>query len=234
VVIAGASELIYAGSKIVDPSVPIHIEVLLPAFVLGCLARPRGASRGTGTKAVEHALHEALEKPGERRAATIVSAVFMIAVGLSMPAIFDGPDIEHPAPSPASLHAAAPGSTVDDPTVHGGAETGKFTTTITSSQPSLGWGAIALHVIILTILSNLGKMFPAFCYRREVHWRHRMAVAIGMWPRGEVGAGVLVLSLSYGIGGPVVSVAMLSLALNLALTGVFILIVKRLISGVPE
>jgi hypothetical protein len=61
-----------------------------------------------------------------------------------------------------------------------------------------------------------------------------MAVAIGMWPRGEVGAGVLVLSLSYGIGGPVVTVAMLSLALNLALTGVFILIVKRLITNIPE
>jgi amino acid permease len=55
-----------------------------------------------------------------------------------------------------------------------------------------------------------------------------------MWPRGEVGAGILVLSLSYGIGGPIVTVAMLSLALNLALTGVFILIVKKLIDGVPE
>ena len=47
-----------------------------------------------------------------------------------------------------------------------------------------------------------------------------------MWPRGEVGAGILVISLSYGIGGPVFTVAMLSLALNLALTGLFILIVK--------
>ena len=55
-----------------------------------------------------------------------------------------------------------------------------------------------------------------------------------MWPRGEVGAGVLVLSLNYGIGGPIVTVAMLSLALNLALTGVFILIVRKLIDGVPE
>lgn len=52
--------------------------------------------------------------------------------------------------------------------------------------------------------------------------------------RSEVGAGVLVLSLSYEIGGPIVTVAMLSLALNLALTGVFIRIVKRLIQNVPE
>ena len=55
-----------------------------------------------------------------------------------------------------------------------------------------------------------------------------------MWPRGEVGAGVLVLSLSYGIGGPIVTVAMLSLALNLALTGLFIFIIKKLIPELPE
>jgi len=55
-----------------------------------------------------------------------------------------------------------------------------------------------------------------------------------MWPRGEVGAGILVLSISYGIGGPIVTVALLSLALNLSLTGIFIIFVKRLINGVPE
>ena len=55
-----------------------------------------------------------------------------------------------------------------------------------------------------------------------------------MWPRGEVGAGVLVLSLSYGIGGTIVTVVMLSLALNLALTGVFILVVRKLIDRVQE
>lgn len=161
------------------------IEVLLPAFVLGCLARPRGAA--PGAEAVQHA-----------------------------------------------LHAAAPPAAVDDPGVHGGKPRAGYPDTITAAQPSLGWGLIALHVLALTLLGNLGKMVPAFCYRREAHWRHRLAVAIGMWPRGEVGAGVLVLSLSYGIGGPIVTVAMLSLALNLALTGVFILGVKRLIAGVPE
>jgi hypothetical protein len=75
-------------------------------------------------------------------------------------------------------------------------------------------------------------MFPAFCYRKEASLRERLAVSIGMWPRGEVGAGVLVLSLSYGIGGPIVTIAMLSLALNLVLTGVFILWIKKLIAPV--
>jgi hypothetical protein len=48
-----------------------------------------------------------------------------------------------------------------------------------------------------------------------VQWRERLALCIGMWPRGEVGAGVLVVSLAYGIGGATVTVATLGLALNL-------------------
>ena len=233
-VIVGASEVLYTWSKVVDPSVPIHIEVLLPAFVLGCLARPRAAGTPGRPEDSEHALQELMEQPAERKAALVVSAAFMLLVGLSMPSILDGRDIEHPAPTPSSLHSAAPASVVDDPALHGGKEEDRYTTTVTASQPSIGWGMIAVHVLALTVLSNFGKMFPALCYRREAHWRHRLAVAIGMWPRGEVGAGVLVLSLSYGIGGPIVTVAMLSLALNLALTGVFILAVRRLINGVPE
>lgn len=233
-IIVAVSEFLYAGSKLIDPSVPIHIEVLLPAFVLGCVARPRSAVRSADAKAAEHALHAALERPSEKRASMAVSAAFMVLVGLSMPAIFSGPDAQHPAPTPASLHAAAPGKAVDDPALHGGRAADRFTTTVTAGQPDMNWRQIVLHVLILTVLSNLGKMFPAFCYRREAHWRHRLAVAVGMWPRGEVGAGILVLSLSYGIGGPIVTVAMLSLALNLALTGVFIIMVRKLIQGVPE
>jgi hypothetical protein len=175
-----------------------------------------------------------LERPAERRAVTAVSAAFMLLVGLSMPAIFGGPDLQHAAPTPAALHAAAPPSVVDNAAALGGQQAARFTATVTASQPDLDWGTVALHVLLITLLANLGKMFPAFCYRKEAHWRHRLAVAIGMWPRGEVGAGVLVLSLGYGIGGPIVTVAMLSLALNLALTGVFIVVVKRLIRDVPE
>jgi uncharacterized membrane protein YvlD (DUF360 family) len=59
----------------------------------------------------------------------------------------------------------------------------------------------------------------------------RLALAIGMWPRGEVGAGVLVVSLSYGIGGPIVTIAMLSLALNLLCTGLFIVVIKKLLGA---
>jgi Kef-type K+ transport system membrane component KefB len=143
-----------------------------------------------------------LESPKEKKVADIVSACFMVFVGLSMPAIFG-------AVAPAANTAAATASKLD-------------------------WGTIGVHVIIITVLSNLGKMFPALCYRREADWRERLAIAVTMFPRGEVGAGVLVISLSYGIGGPMIIVAMCSLVLNLLLTGVFILIVRRLISGVAE
>ena len=234
ILIAGTSEVLYTWSKVIDPSVPIHIEVLLPAFVLGCMARPRYSPSPTDAEANESALHDVLEGHGERRAALIVSAAFMLLVGMSMPSIFEGPDLEHVSPEPPSLHSAGPGSVTDDATLHGGTQEGRFVSTVTAGQPSIGWDMIVIHVLALTALSNLGKMFPALCYRAEAHWRHRLALAIGMWPRGEVGAGVLVLSLSFGIGGPIVTVAMLSLALNLVLTGVFILIVQRLIYNVPE
>ncbi len=41
----------------------------------------------------------------------------------------------------------------------------------------------------------------------------------------------LIVSLSYGIGGPILTVALLSLALNISLTGLFILWVKRLLTA---
>jgi hypothetical protein len=62
------------------------------------------------------------------------------------------------------------------------------------------------------------------CYRKEARWNERLAICIGMWPRGEVGAGILIISLNYGIGGPFVIIAMLSLALNLLLTGLFMVV----------
>ena len=226
--IAGISEFIYNGSKLIDESVPIHIEVLLPAFVLGAImAYPHRSGAG----ASDH--HAEIETPMERRVATMVAAAFMVLVGLSMPMI-PGTDLAQGGAVTVAveptLHAAGPAAAEAAAAEIGQAnDVGRITT----AQPPVGWGELAVHVLFVTLISNLGKMFPAFCYRREAHWRERLAVAIGMWPRGEVGAGVLVISLSYGIGGPIVTVAMLSLALNLLLTGVFIYIVKRLTRTLP-
>jgi Na+:H+ antiporter len=185
--VVGGSEMLHALSVWIDSSVPIHLEVLLPAFALGCLMKPPPGQDPHVNDAVE-GTEGGPEMPQEQRVSTIVSATFMVLVGLSMPPILGG-----------------------------------------SSNSEIGWAMIALHVVVVTILSNLGKMVPAICYQREASPRQRLALAIGMFPRGEVGAGVLVIAVSYGMGGPVLTVAVLSLAVNLLCTGLFIVAARKLI-----
>ncbi len=198
VAIALLSESIHWGSLAIDRSVPIHLEVLLPAFALGCLMKPRNNPHVDDSR--EGHL-EGPERPQEQRVSTIVSGAFMLLVGLSMPPIVGGSTESHAAPGALSAQVPLP-----------------------------GWPMTVVHVLVVTVLSNLGKMFPALCYRRQASLRERLALAVSMWPRGEVGAGILVIALAYGLGGPLVAVALLSLALNLLLTGAFILIVKRLLA----
>lgn len=91
---------------------------------------------------------------------------------------------------------------------------------------------LGVHVLILTILSNLGKMFPSLCYRNEASLRERIALSVAMFPRGEVGAGVLLLAIHYDLDRWTITVGGLSLMLNLLLTGVFILVIFRLIKPI--
>lgn len=186
IAITAVSETIYLMSKGFSDVVTVHIEVLLPAFVLGVMLKRPPAPEG---QPEEHVHHGAGGEAGEK-AAGVIAGAFMVLVGLSLP--------------PIDLDAS-----------------------------ELTVGALAAHVALVTVLANLGKMFPLFMYRDEAHWKERLALCVGMWPRGEVGAGVLIVSLGYGIGGPMVTVAGLSLALNLLLTGVFIVIVKRLLRTPP-
>jgi len=79
----------------------------------------------------------------------------------------------------------------------------------------------------------LGKMFPVCCYRTEATLRTRVALSLGMCPRGEVGAGVIVISLSFGIEGQAIAVAVMSLALNLVMSSGFIMAVKMLAEDEP-
>ena len=53
-------------------------------------------------------------------------------------------------------------------------------------------------------------------------------LSVGMFTRGEVGAGVIFIALSYGLGGPLLLISVLTIVLNLILTGGFVLIVKKL------
>jgi hypothetical protein len=98
---------------------------------------------------------------------------------------------------------------------------------ITASQPMMSWGEIALHVLVVSLLSNIGKLFPMFFYR-DHKLVERLALSIGMFTRGEVGAGVIFIALGYSLGGPALIISVLTLALNLLLTGIFVLWVKKL------
>ena len=149
----------------------IHIEVLLPAFVLGMVM-----------KTVHNHSRE------EERASSFISYLFMFLVGLSTPIFI-------------------------------GLETGG------DGMP--GWGMLIFHVIVVTILSNLGKMFPLFFYR-DRKLSERLALSIGMFTRGEVGAGIIFIALGYNLGGPALVISVLTLVLNLILTGIFVLWVKNL------
>ena len=93
-------------------------------------------------------------------------------------------------------------------------------------------------MIVITVLSNIGKCVPLAAYRDEASIRQRLALSVGMFPRGEVGIGVLLVSLDVFrqqgvLHAPGVqesmALAALSLALNLALTGLFILVVIKLL-----
>ena len=92
---------------------------------------------------------------------------------------------------------------------------------------SMSWGEIALHVLVVTALSNIGKMVPLFFYR-DRSLTERLALSIGMFTRGEVGAGIIFVSIGYGLGGPMLAISLLTILSNLILTGGFVVIVKRL------
>jgi hypothetical protein len=225
-IITGVCEVIYLISKTIDEVVPVHIEVLLPAFVLGCVIAKPHSEKLHDENATSHSHEDILEAHSEQRAGTIVSACFMVLVGLSMPAIIGiaGSADTVAGADKAMVKAYIVEGTPEDPV------TVLTPEQVDAVQKGMRWKWLLFHVFLITLISNLGKMLPVFCYRKEAHWKQRLAVAVAMFPRGEVGAGVLVISLSYGIGGPIITVALLSLAVNLLCTGFFILIVKKLLA----
>lgn len=160
----------------------IHIEVLLPAFILGMIMK-----------------HKEIDTPMERKVSTGISFLFMFLVGMSMPH-FIGVNFAE-------------------------TQTGGYS--VTGSQEMMPWGVIALHVLIVSLLSNIGKLFPVFFYR-DRKFSERLALSIGMFTRGEVGAGVIFIALGYNLGGPALVISVLTIVLNLILTGIFVLWVKKL------
>ena len=134
---------------------------------------------------------------GDDRMASFISLFFMLLVGMSMPLI---------------QMDAVPAESMKS---------------IIATLPMLSWGTIALHVVAISILSNVGKLVPMLFYR-DHSLKERLALSIGMFTRGEVGAGVIFIALGYHIGGPILLISVLTLVLNLILTGFFVVLVKRL------
>ena len=162
----------------------ITIEILLPAFVVGCLLK-----------------HETFKMPERFRDLHPITTFFNYLLDISIKRV--------------------------------------FMFLVGCSLPQLSSGTLTLsstiyHVFMVTILSNLGKCFPIFCYKDEANLKTRLALSISMFPRGEVGAGILLLSISYGISETATTIAGLSLVLNLLLTGVFIMVVLKLINKEKE
>ena len=162
----------------------IHIEILLPAFVLGMIMKGD---------------HTVVPERQEVRVSDSISYIFMLLVGISMP-LFIGVDYD---------------------------ALGLLTSSVINQIPMPGWDVIAIHVLIVTFISNVGKLFPMFFYRDRT-LSERLAVSIGMFTRGEVGAGVLFIAIGYHLGGVLLVVSVLAMSLNLLLTGIFISFAKRL------
>ena len=130
---------------------------------------------------------------------TTISVIFMLLVGMSMPLIDFG-----------SAASAA----------------GESESLLSTIPMMSGW-EIAFHVFVVTILSNLGKLAPMLFYR-DRSLTERLALSVGMFARGEVGAGVIFIALGYNIGGPILLISVLTLVLNLILTIGFVYLVKYL------
>lgn len=166
--------------ELFGPDSAIHIEILLPAFILGMMMKTK-----------EH------HTKADETAGSVISYMFMFLVGLSAP-LFVGVDFS---------------ATAGD--------------CVIGQVGDMSWGEIAGHVLVTTALSNIGKLLPMFFYR-DRSLTERLALSIGMFTRGEVGAGIVFIALGYGLGGPLLAISLLTILTNLILTGFFVMIVKAL------
>ena len=192
--VAGYAALVWGSCFAFDYVTELHLEVLLPAFAVGCLIK---SDHLHGSEEFDpHARGpEPYNREWEDVLDRFIKSSFMLLAGMALPPIQFG---------------------------------------------AIGIGIVVVHVLVLTFLMNIGKCVPLAAYSEEASLRERTALSIGMFPRGEVGIGVLLVSLeifhqtgSLGVPGinETISLGGLSLALNLCLTGLFILAVIRLLNS---
>lgn len=183
IIIFGITHIIYVVThSMFGHDGSIHIEVLLPAFVMGMVIK-------------NHHSHD--KSKTEATVESTISFLFMFLVGVSMPLVIG--------------NSSAPVET----------------SSVIASIPQMGWGEIALHVLFVSLLSNIGKLVPVLFYRDRC-FSERLAVSVGMFTRGEVGAGVIFIAIGYNLGGNALIISALTLVVNLILTGGFVLWVRQL------
>jgi Kef-type K+ transport system membrane component KefB len=184
--------LVWGATYAFDYATDLHLEVLVPAFALGCVIKSDHL-HGSAEYATASTKLGAHEPAGQAILDWGIKGGFMLLAGMALPPIQLG---------------------------------------------GMGLVAVVAHVIVITIASNIGKCLPLAAYTSEASVRERLALSVGMFPRGEVGIGVLLVSLEIFrqqnmLDSPAVQQSMtigaLSLALNLALTGVFIMMVIGLL-----
>jgi hypothetical protein len=189
--------LVWGLSYAFDYVTDLHLEVLVPAFALGCIIKSDhlhgSAEYGAADKRTSG--HDPI---WETLLDWSIKGGFMLLAGMALPPIQLG---------------------------------------------AMGVGSVFAHVLLITLVSNVGKCLPLFAYTSEAALRERLALSVGMFPRGEVGIGVLLVSLELfrqqnmldvpGIQESM-TIGVLSLALNLALTGLFISVVIRLLGASPR
>ena len=180
--------LVWGATYAFDHATDLHLEVLVPAFALGCVIKSdhlHGSAEYGSTiepsSAHDHTWDAFLDWG--------VKGGFMLLAGMALPPIQVG---------------------------------------------GMGVGVVIAHVLLITLMTNVGKCLPLAAYKSEASTRERFALSVGMFPRGEVGIGVLLVSLEIfrqqnlldsSAVQQTMTIGALSLALNLALTGLFIMVV---------
>jgi hypothetical protein len=194
--VVGYAALVWFACVAFDYTTELHLEVLLPAFALGCIIK---SDHLHGSEEFDADVRGPEPDNGEWEDVLdrLIKGSFMLLAGAALPPIAFG---------------------------------------------TMGLGIILIHVVLLTFLMNLGKCVPLLTYRDEAGVKERVALSLGLFPRGEVGIGVLLVSLdifqqtgALGAEGVSESISLggLSLALNLCLTGLFIFGVIRLLKNRP-
>jgi len=184
--------LVWGATYAFDYATDLHLEVLVPAFALGCVIKSDHLHGSAEYADTSHGA-SAHDSPAQAILDWAIKGGFMLLAGMALPPIQLG---------------------------------------------GMSFVAVLAHVLLITIVSNIGKCVPMMAYRDAATPCERLALSIGMFPRGEVGIGVLLVSLEIFRQQNILdssavqqsmTIGALSLALNLALTGVFIMAVTRLV-----